>query len=108
MSPPLTPDGRYIVVDSKDGARPWRASNPDLSTAQRQALVDQLMAARRAVHMAKGNAEAVRLARLEVDNAKRSLGERGAAWWSDGEPDFNRRLIANSPYADWWRTKTGD
>ena len=36
-----------------------------------------------------------------VDAAKRSLGERGAVWWSDSAPDYNRRLAKNTPYADW-------
>jgi hypothetical protein len=23
-------------------------------------------------------------------------------WWSDGTPDYNRRLVKNTPYADWY------
>jgi len=30
------------------------------------------------------------------------LGERGPVWWDDGEPDYNRHLVQNSPYAVWW------
>lgn len=46
--PPVTPDGRYIVVDG----RLWRASNPALPDTVRQGLVEALMAARRAVKAA--------------------------------------------------------
>jgi len=30
------------------------------------------------------------------------LGERGMPWWSDGAPDYNRRLARNTPYRDWF------
>ncbi|HEY0028130.1 MAG TPA: hypothetical protein VGC35_09690 [Allosphingosinicella sp.] len=105
VKPATTPDGRYIVVNG----RLWRASNPHLAPAIRQALVDDLMNARRAVKaaLAAGDAEALRLARSQVQAAKEALGERGAVWWSDGAPDLNRRLIANTPYADWWRLTQG-
>jgi len=97
---PGTPDGRYFVVKG----RLWRTSNPGLAPEQRQTLVNQLMAARRQVGLAKkaGDPEAERRARNTVDAAKRGLGERGPVWWSDGAPDFNRRLVANTPYADWY------
>lgn len=97
---PVTPDGRYFVVDG----RLWRTTNPALAPALRQELVDKLMKARRQVGIAKkaGDAEAERQARAAVDEAKRALGERGPVWWSDGAPDFNRRLAANTPYADWY------
>jgi len=36
------------------------------------------------------------------DVAKIGLGKRGPVWWDDGEPDYNRRLIQNSPHAMWW------
>ena len=29
-------------------------------------------------------------------------GERGPVWWTDGEPDWNRHLVKNSPYAGWF------
>jgi hypothetical protein len=32
---------------------------------------------------------------------KEALGERGPVWWTDGAPDFNRKLVKNTPYADW-------
>lgn len=98
--PPRTPDGRYIVVEGTLGPRLWRASNPHLDEDERQSLVEALMDARRAVRGASG--EVLAEARARVDAAKRSLGERGPVWWTDGAPDFNRRLVRNSPYAEWW------
>jgi hypothetical protein len=97
---PVTPDGRYFVVKG----RLWRMSNPDLAPEQRQACVDKLMKARRQVGVAKKNAdkEAERSARAAVDEAKHALGERGPVWWTDGAPDFNRRMVANTPYAEWY------
>ena len=96
---PATPDGRYFVVRG----RLWRMSNPELDPATRQTLVDQLMTARRQVGVAKkaGDAETERSARAAVDAAKRALGERGPVWWSDGALDYNRRMVANTPYAQW-------
>jgi hypothetical protein len=97
---PTTPDGRYFVVRG----RLWRTSNPALDPDVRQALVDRLMKARRAVGVAKkgGDAQAERAARAEVDEAKRGLGERGPVWWTDGAPDVNRRMVVNTPYAEWF------
>ena len=76
--PERTPDGRYIIVDG----RRWRASDPGLS-ARRQALVDELMDARRAVGAAKraGDPGQERAARDRVHAAKVALGERGTPWW---------------------------
>ena len=59
------------------------------------------MTARRAVRDAKDDPERLRDARAAVDAAKVALGERGAVWWSDGAPDFNRKLARNTPYAEW-------
>lgn len=97
---PVTPDGRYFVVRG----RLWRTSNPHLAPDVRQELVNRLMTARRQVGTAKraGDADAERAARAAVDDAKRALGERGPAWWTDGAPDFNRRMAANTPYAGWY------
>jgi len=97
---PVTPDGRYFVV--KD--RLWRTSNPELAPEKRQELVKQLMDARRQVGAAlkAQDLEAERRARAAVDAAKRALGERGPVWWTDGAPDFNRKLVANTPYAQWY------
>ncbi|MBL6455814.1 hypothetical protein JMJ55_10810 [Belnapia sp. T6] len=99
---PRTPDGRYFVVRG----RLWRLSNPALDPAERKRLVQELMAARRAVRTAKADPEALRIARSRVEAAKRALGERGAPWWTDGAPDYNRRMVANTPYADWFETVT--
>ena len=97
---PSTPDGRYFVVKG----RLWRTSNPGLAPEARQEFVDQLMTARRQVGLAlkAGDKEAERQARAGVDEAKRALGERGPVWWTDGAPDFNRRMVKNTPYADWY------
>jgi hypothetical protein len=72
---PITPDGRYFVVKGQL----WRCSNPKLPDEQRQRLVADLMAARRAVKCAKAsdNAEQLQEARSQVDAAKVALGERG-------------------------------
>ena len=99
-SAPLTPDGRYIVVRG----RLWRASNPHLPAAAREQWVARLMSGRRAVQaaMRAGDREALQAARRAVDDAKRGMGERGPVWWSDGEKDYNRYLVKNSPYAEWF------
>lgn len=60
------------------------------------------MAARRAVRDAAANYKAMRDARMRVHRAKIALGERGPVWWDDGEPDYNRHLAKNTPYADWF------
>ncbi|QQP97182.1 hypothetical protein JHW38_03785 [Lysobacter enzymogenes] len=99
-----TPDGRYIVVDG----RLWRAADPRLSAAEKEQAVAELMAARRAVRAAAGDADAVREARARVDAAKRKLGERGPVWWSDGAPDYNRRMVARTPYAQWFEAQTAE
>ena len=54
--------------------------------------------------MRAGDAAGREAARLRVDAAKIALGERGPTWWTDGAPDFNRRLASNTPYAEWFRT----
>lgn len=97
---PTTPDGRYFVVRG----RLWRCSNPALPAEERQRLVTELMAARRAVGMAlkAGDSDAIKAARGRVDAAKVALGERGPVWWSDGAPDYNRRMANNTPYAVWF------
>jgi hypothetical protein len=96
----VTPDGRYFVVRG----RLWRRMNPNLPAEKRDALVRDLMNARRAVKtaMRSGNAEELQLARKAVDAAKVSLGERGPVWWTDGAPDFNRHKVSGTPYAEWW------
>lgn len=94
---PSTPDGRYFVVRG----RLWRKSNPGLSEERRQRLVDELMNARRALRGSRPVEERAR-ARQAVDAAKQALGERGPVWWSDGAPDFNRKLAVETPYAGWF------
>jgi hypothetical protein len=95
---PDTPDGKYFVVRG----RLWRKSNPALDEATRENLVKDLMSARRAVRYAQDDAENMTDARRRVNDAKVALGERGPVWWSDGEPDLNRHLVKNSPYASWF------
>lgn len=100
MTALTTPDGRYIVVRG----RLWRATNPRLSDEERTRWTAALMDARRAIAAAKraDDATAERRARRGVQHAKVALGERGAVWWTDGAPDYNRRLVRNTPYAGWY------
>ena len=107
MRYPTTPDGRYFVVRG----RLWRCSDPGLDAEVRGEWVRALMRARREVGVARraGDEAAVKEARARVDEAKVALGERGPAWWSDGAPDFNRRMAVNTPYAAWFASlKTDD
>ncbi len=99
-TPPVTPDGRYLVVCG----RLWRRPNPALAEEERRLLVAELMDARRAVARARraGDREAETLAHAAVDRAKRALGERGPVWWNDGAPDLNRRMARTTPYAEWY------
>ena len=84
--------------------RLWRRANPELPEADRIEFVASLMRARREVGQAlrSKDANALKLAQQAVDAAKRSLGERGPVWWSDGTPDCNRRMARNTPYAGWY------
>lgn len=99
---PKTPDGRYFVIKGQL----WRCSNPHLDKDTRQQLVNDLMAARRAVKNAKASDDLaqIKAARALVQVAKEGLGERGPVWWHDGSPDFNRYKVANTLYADWYRS----
>ncbi|MHA6332717.1 hypothetical protein ACXYL9_03450 [Qipengyuania sp. CAU 1752] len=92
-----TADGRYIIVDG----RLWRATNPQLPEDERQRWVNALMNARRAVGAATRASDeaAEKAARAKVHEAKVALGERGPVWWDDGAPDYNRKLVKNTPYA---------
>ena len=96
--PERTHDGRYIIVRG----RLWRATNPDLSEAERKRWTHALMDARRAVKAAKSSGDPAELkqARAQVQEAKVALGERGPVWWTDDAPDENRKLVKNSSYAD--------
>lgn len=100
MRYPVTPDGRYFVVRG----RLWRCSNPALGSEARAELTRELMSARRAKQVAMRCADAVarEAARVRVDAAKQSLGERGAVWWTDDAPDYNRHMARNTPYAAWF------
>lgn len=101
--PPVTPDGRYLVVRG----RLWRRANPALDETLRARLVGELMDARRAVGRTKraGNVDGLRAARAQVNAAKVALGERGPVWWTDGAPDLNRHLAKNTPYAAWFAAR---
>jgi hypothetical protein len=104
--PPVTPDGRYIMVRG----RLWRRTDPALSEDARAALVTALMDARRAVARALRADDKVGLAtaRAAVNDAKVALGERGPVWWQDGTPDLNQRMARNTDYADWAATIAPD
>jgi hypothetical protein len=103
MNYPTTPDGRYFVHKE----RLWRCTNPSLDETTRQKLVNELMTARREVASAKrsGDNDALSAARGRVDAAKVALGERGSTWWDD-DTDYNRHLIKNTPYGNWWSSRT--
>jgi hypothetical protein len=79
-----TEDGRYVVV----AGRRWRASDPAIPESLRQELVDELMAARRAVRT-EGAA-----ARARVQDAKVALGERGEPWWDAPTPAGRAERLA--------------
>jgi hypothetical protein len=97
---PTTPDGRYFVVRG----RLWRCTNPNLDEATRERLTHELMMARRDVDTQKkrNDVRAEKWAHAQVNRLKIALGERGAVWWSDGEPDYTRHKPATTPYAAWY------
>ncbi len=98
-----TPDRRYMIIRG----RLWRLSNPFLDAAEHGNLVRELMSARRALRDATDSRERM-AARQRVDAAKRALGERGDVWWDDGSPDYNRRLVSETPYAGWFANRLRD
>lgn len=104
-TPPVTPDGRYIVVRG----RLWRRADPMLDDDERERLTRALMRARREVRraMEEGDGAGEKRARQQVHAAKVALGERGRVWWDDGSPDLNRRLAHNTPYAAWYASLDG-
>lgn len=104
MKYPITPDGRYFVHKE----RLWRCTNPKLDEETRLQLVVELMSARREVAAAKRacNQPALADARQRIQAAKVALGERGPTWW-DENTDYNRKLIKNTPYAQWWSSRHG-
>lgn len=83
--PEHTPDGHHIIVNG----RRWRATDPSIPDRLRQELVDELMAARRAVKADEADA------RRRVGDAKTALGERGAPWWEERRgAEFDDRIAA--------------
>lgn len=87
MSVPPQRAGWAVGVPTRRriGGRWWRISDPRIPPRWRQVLVDELMAARRAVRDTDGAAR--RAARDRVHDAKVALGERGLRWWeADVEP----------------------
>lgn len=83
--PERTADGHHLIIDG----RRWRATDPSIPDGFRQELVDELMAARRAVKSSEVDA------RRRVHDAKTALGERGAPWWEDRTGDeFDERIAA--------------
>ena len=99
-APLTTPDGRYLIVHD----RLWRCADPSIPWDIRQQFVKDLMKARRAVDLATTAAEK-KAARQAVDAARHALGERGPAWWMDGDPDLSGSRVQDSPYADWYRLR---
>ncbi|MFJ4045893.1 DUF3253 domain-containing protein [Microbacterium sp. NPDC089987] len=85
MDPEKTADGHHVIIDG----RRWRATDPAIPDSFRQELVDELMAARRAVKAGESDA------RRRVNDAKTALGERGAPWWDERSgADFDERIAA--------------
>ena len=84
-------DARWITIDG----RRWRASDPSIPPKLRQELVDELMAARRAVSAAQrsGDAAGLKQARRRVHLAKVALGERGTPWWQEMSDDDLRLRV---------------
>lgn len=84
------PRAAFIIVNG----RRWRASDPRIPDNLRHELVNELMAARRAVRDAT-NQSGIRRARRRVNDAKIALGERGHPWWlPDSTAAINRRIEA--------------
>lgn len=73
-APPAPPPGAFLEIEG----RRWRRSDPRIPPSLRQSLVNELMAARRAV-AAAGDETQRRGARARVNDAKMALGERGRA-----------------------------
>ncbi|MDD7967531.1 hypothetical protein [Actinomycetospora lemnae] len=84
-----TGDGHHVVVDG----RKWRATDPLVPEDDAAVLRRWLMAARRDVGTARraGDEEGEAAARSRVHAAKTALGERGPAWWEQGEDERRDR-----------------
>jgi hypothetical protein len=85
VPPPAT---AFIVIDG----RRWRASDPAIPDNLRQELVNELMAARRAVRDSTSERE-LGQSRRRVHDAKLALGERGHPWWLPPTPAASSRRI---------------
>ena len=70
-----------------------RASDPAIPDPLRAELVAELMAARRAVGAAGGDAERTAAARRRVQDAKVALGERGEPWWEPASDEGTARRL---------------
>jgi Protein of unknown function (DUF3253) len=82
------PEAAFIIVKG----RRWRTSDPRIPDSLRQELVNELMAARRAVRDAATEVQ-IRQSRRRVNDAKVALGERGHAWWLPPTPAATKRRI---------------
>jgi len=82
------PKTAFITVDG----RRWRTSDPRIPEQLRQQLVNELMAARRAVRNAQ-NRSVIRRSRGRVNDAKLALGERGCGWWLPPQSAATNRRI---------------
>ena len=100
VSKPVTPDGRYFVFNG----RLWRCTNPLLSEHEISAAKKQLMSARSKLRKSyiRDHPDEEAALRRDVHEAKLALGERGDPWWTDGAPDYNRKMVLNTPYKDWY------
>lgn len=92
MADNLQDDERYFVIKG----RRWRRTDPAIPAALCQQLVNELMAARRAVKAAKTSADETDMlsARVRVQDAKVALGERGHPWWEPATVTDQRIRIA--------------
>ncbi|GHD48620.1 biopolymer transporter Tol [Mycetocola manganoxydans] len=78
-------DERWLVING----RRWRRTDPSLLPDVVEQLKSHLGRGRSGVRRAKqaGDDRAVAAARERVGLAKNGLGERGAYWWEENEPD---------------------
>ncbi|AJD46052.1 hypothetical protein RGR602_PC02029 (plasmid) [Rhizobium gallicum bv. gallicum R602sp] len=85
-------------------AFPWRFHSALLRVRgmARQRLVDESMSAWRAIRDTMNDPANLAEASRWADEAKIALGERGPAWWTDGQADLNRHLVTNMPCAAWF------
>ena len=88
------PRDAYLTIDG----RRWRRSDPAIPDSLRQQLVNELMAARRAVAAAVRTRDLAK-ARRRVHHAKLALGERGRAWWLEPTAASRRQQIDAAIFA---------